>query len=279
MLPTEEAELSRSDSVGANSSASVARLDRSSQSDGPSVDDLGDAIPPPPPVWDAETGTILDDASLVVREAYREDIERGAFLTEAEGNIVANELGIQANVYTSLPDGFQEVHNPGDGDCLLYALLQARDLKENPRKAVGLLESPEALDRLKREIESKKYRETIARNITDDEIDLLATAAIQAAINGNPEPGLGRGMLELIRFSQRDHQNHQAAQASKPPSPTPPPASNSPQPKQQGSRARSAPASGSSITTLGEGNGNTPLPENIGLLHRGNHYVMIYRPN
>jgi hypothetical protein len=224
-------------------------------------DDAAD-IPPPPPVLDLATGTILEEAKGVFRDAYREDVRKGAFLTEAEGQIIANEMNIKVKVYDQLPDGYVRESNPGGGDCLLYSLLQAKAYQEKQPL-------PSDAD-MSRTIDQEKYRDIIAAQLTDEQIDNLVTAALKAEINGTPEPGLGSNVVGLLQHSDVGEYRDKKRKDISPKSPDS-------QDKSKGGKAVPEPvipAFVQPIATYGDGQG--PLLEGIALLHsNGNHYEMI----
>lgn len=122
-------------------------------------------------------------------QAYRSDLAlSNAFLTEGEGQIAATYLGLTLEVYSASPKGnITNIQNPGGGDCLIHALVQAFNIKAG--KAPGEASAEEIL----------AIRKHIAAELSDETIENLCIAAVTGKIVGIDEPGLGPKMRNLLR--------------------------------------------------------------------------------
>ena len=175
----------------------------------PPISDFFPPLPSLPSLLDLEQGVLLKNAKRLFRDAYRRDIRKGAYLTEAEGHIAANAMKIKVSVYNQMPPGFCRAYNPGNGDCLLYSLLQAKAYDETQK----VLKEENDLDYLTAIIAENNYRKTISEQISNKDIDQLTAAALAAEIDGHPEPGLGRLVQGLLGnpdvAAYRDRRNSQ----------------------------------------------------------------------
>jgi len=210
------------------------------------------------PVID-DKGVLLDKVRESFRQAYRADIRKGAYLTEGEGDIIAKELGLSLNIYTQVPPGFKVKENPGNGDCLLYSLLQAKNLLN------GNLQDTDTLEAL---IQGNMYRDTIADKMTDEAIDALVDAALNGAIAGVPEPGLGSNMTALLNHPSIIQYRLKQGTVGK---------------EGMSSAARSSskassPSDADSGRVVTIGDNSKPALTGVALYHSGgNHYRMIYK--
>jgi hypothetical protein len=240
-------------------------------------DDTQEALP----LVDAGGG-ILPDAQQTFIDAYRHDVTHStAFMTEAEGDVVARNLGFSVQVYRNLPPGFTRVENPGSGHCLIHALQQIYHTLSTGRVPTGATAD-----------EIMLARTHIAQNLADEYIIALSGAAVMARITGGMEPGLGPLMRDLLNDRsiinvaiQRMIASEESSEGSK-------------KPEETKSDSKKADASSSGINAQGGGasavaplvslgNGtqlnNNPRLLRIGinslaLFHTGgNHYEMIYR--
>lgn len=212
-----------------------------------------------------ESGSIRPDKMPTFRDAYRRDIlESNAYLTEGEGNLAAQRLGIIVRVFEgSLPEGYQRIENPGGGNCLLHALMQACRVHNSQEIPAGASDD-----------EIKILREYIARNISDEVIDPLVTTAVLGQVLGFPEPGLGQNMRQLLAHSSitvatRIMLEKEDSGVSKSPS-----SKSLSQSKTQKKEGAEPAQEQQAVATFGSG--EEPLA-NIALLHIGAHYVMIMK--
>src|SRR5262249_21642468 len=115
-------------------------------------------------------------------------VQSDAYLTEAEGHLIATTLGITVPIHRgAVPPGFRRVENPGAGHCLIHALAQAaaaRRGQEVPR-AAGDADIPTA-------------RGAVADDLPRADVLALCAAAVFARFEGRPEPGLGQNMRALL---------------------------------------------------------------------------------
>ncbi|OZG73984.1 hypothetical protein BTA51_09395 [Hahella sp. CCB-MM4] len=216
-------------------------------------------------------GTIRNEAMGQFVTAYRADIATTAtYLTEAEGNLLAQHLGIQLGIYQQLPDGYQILENPGHGDCLIHALVQACAMLHNtppPPKA-----TTEQITEL---------RKWLADHLPQNEIENLMIAAVAGYINGQPEPGLGPYVIGLL-----NHISVQAARKIKQDKEIEDQEKESMMKESQQQFLSSNTSTVNSnntmveeppilaVSTIGIGLNNP----NIALLHQGAHYRVIYKP-
>lgn len=209
------------------------------------------------------TGTIQPHHMDTFRAAYRQDVAASsAYLTEAEGNLAAQHLGITVQVYEGdLPAGWARVENPGSGHCLLHALVQARAAANGLAIPAGATSG-----------EIAALRTYIGGNLGNDIIDPLIVAAVVGRIMGVPEPGLGANMRGLlvhpsITVAAQIESGKSSTSTSKGSS------SSSSSGKEVKKKDHGGMDLDVAIATFGSG---VALP-GIALLHTGAHYVMIRR--
>lgn len=213
------------------------------------------------------TGTIQPAHLPTFRAAYRQDLtQSAAYLTEAEGELAAQRLGITVQVFEGqLPQGWTRVENLGGGHCLLHALVQAHRLNAGQAPPSGA--NPQQIAAL---------RAHIAGNIDDEVVDPLITAAVIGRVLGAPEPGLGPNMRALlahpsITVARRIEMSKGAAGPAKTgKTGKTSTATTSPSTKSSGDEVEAMDAQ-PAIATFGNG----AALANIALLHIGAHYVMI----
>jgi hypothetical protein len=135
-----------------------------------------------------ENGMIREQHYPLFIEAYRYDLAlSGAYLTEAEGDLMATHLGLNIGVVQNVPEGFEVIGNPGGGNCLIHALVQAGKLIRENTLVEGATRD-----------EIMALRQVLAERMTEDAIIPLCIAAVAGRITGMPEPGLGPEIRRLL---------------------------------------------------------------------------------
>ncbi|WP_143054453.1 eCIS core domain-containing protein [Massilia timonae] len=133
-------------------------------------------------------GGILPAAQARFIAAYRNDVRLStAYLAEGEAHHVATSLGLRIDIHRGqVPLGWHETTNPGDGNCLIHALIAAREAAAGraPANATGA--------------EIAAARATIAAAMTDDDVLAQCAAAVFGVFLGAPEAGLGPQMRALL---------------------------------------------------------------------------------
>ncbi|MBB6729897.1 hypothetical protein [Cohnella zeiphila] len=227
-----------------------------------------------------DAGAILPEAQARFLSAYRKDVtESAAFLTEAEGHLVASRLGIQVRVYRGeAPKDFRKLDNPGGGHCLIHALVQIAKASGGHDPGSGA--PPDQI---------AEMRSLMAARLSDEQILTLSAAAIHARMRGEDEPGLGPEMLSLlndtsvlqasIKFWERKTTEAATTTSSdkdkEKGTGTPP--GNSTDSTNSGGEAAS-PMQVETATPLVAMGAGRPVQERLALLHTGGaHYVMIVR--
>jgi|GEM_PF-7092301 len=212
------------------------------------------------------TGTVQPAHLPTFRNAYRQDLaQSSAYLTEAEGQLAAHQLGITVNVFEGqLPEGWTRVENLGGGHCLLHSLYQAVALNAGQPVPKGASAT-----------QISALRTYIAANLGNDVLDPLITVAVIGRVLGAPEPGLGSNMRTLlahpsITVARRIEMGKGVAGPAKKGKSSTTSASPSKQSEVDDEAAMDIQPA---IATFGNG---APL-DNIALLHIGAHYVMIRR--
>lgn len=142
---------------------------------------------PPDGLVDAG-GDILPNAMPTFVTAYKDDVKNTtAYLTEAEGHIIAKRLRIAVRVYRgAVPEGYVAVPNDGGGNCLIHSLWQA--FRASRGQDPTLAPSGAIRD----------LRSHVADRLDDVTVGALCAAAVTARVYGGAEPGLGRSMRALL---------------------------------------------------------------------------------
>lgn len=231
----------------------------------PAAKRVSTAMPAPsgtaqPVLVDAEGG-ILPSAAQTFIDAYRKDlVTTHVYLSAREGSIIADSMGIAVDVYEAeLPTGYQIRQNLGEGDCLIYALYQAR-AHELPGNSADVSEE-----------EIQQVRAQLKLALSDEDVLALCGAAVRAAIYQYPEPGLGPEISDLIRRSDREYAFWQTQQPKTEKTSTATSSSLSSASKDRSSHSSPAPA-----FSVVMGQARTKLQQ-VALLHQGSHWVMIYK--
>ncbi len=177
---------------------------------------LGGLAPPNNAAWFDPAGYLLPDRVAELCEAFRDDSgQPGIYLGQTEGQLIALHFGITVDVYKDTPpDGFTQIWNAGDGDCLIHALADIRDALQwesegaDPSQIVEAF-SPE-LPRPRRDETLLEARAKLGSRPIDDLMKSAVVDIVRNQIESRPNPGLGPKLLRLLFMSPLYHAiNHQ----------------------------------------------------------------------
>lgn len=177
---------------------------------------LGGLAPPNNAAWFDRAGYLLPDRVAELCEAFRDDSgQPGIYLGQTEGQLIALHFGITVDVYKDTPpDGFTQIWNAGDGDCLIHALADIRDalqLESEGAEPSQIVEafSPE-LPRPGRDETLLEVRTKLGSRPIDDLMKSAVVDVVRNQIESRPNPGLGPKLLRLLYMSPLYHAiNHQ----------------------------------------------------------------------
>ena len=123
-----------------------------------------------------------------VIDSYRQGVREDAYLAEAEGTIIAQDLGLAIPVYQdAFPEDLFEPRDMGGGShCLIHALTGAATYLETGRPQGATTE------------EISRLRNLAANGLGRDELEAYAAVVLAATgQDGQGEPGLGAGLQAI----------------------------------------------------------------------------------
>jgi hypothetical protein len=242
-----------------------------------SFDDLEDILEEveAQPLIDLDGG-ILPTAVATFSNAYRDDVRAStAYLTEAEGAVIADEMGIAVNLFRGAqpPPGFAIVPNDGGGNCLIHSLLHARQTSMGRRRTSASAAYVAHL------------RGVIADHLDAAYVLALCAAAVRGRLTGDDEVGLGPNMVALLGRPSIAQARRRIQLGKEPPkkkepettsSTTKPETAKKETAKKETAKKAEAPQALAPLAMPQLGTG-VPLADQAVLHTGGAHYVMIRR--